>query len=162
MVNNDIQGVVIGKSISIDSLVDRFFWSGHANPTSVWTYVVAYPTLILAIYRQNRPLLAGILLFVGINPLVAPPPENDDAWATRVVLGEQVWLEQGILSSKETLFTAVCAPIYLYTIRAAIERDPVRTVVGTVVSMVLMFLFFSRMVSLYEKETNHQNSATTN
>jgi hypothetical protein len=127
---------------------------------SVWTYVIVYPALILAIYRRNRPLLAGILLFVGINPLVASPPGNDDAWATRVVLGEQVWLEQGILSSKETLFTAACAPIYLYTIRAAIKRDPVRTIVGTVVSMVLMFLFFSRMVSLYEKETDHQNSAT--
>lgn len=71
------------------------------------------------------------------------------------MLGEQAWLEQGVLSSKETLFTAASAPIYLYTIRAAIKRDPVRTVVGTVVSMVLMFLFFNRMVSLYEKQSNN-------
>ncbi|WP_254864155.1 DUF6653 family protein [Halovivax gelatinilyticus] len=146
---------------TIDSM-DRFFWSRHANPASVWTFVAAYPTLVLAIYRRDRPLLAGILLFVVINPLVSSPPKRDDAWATRVVLGERVWLEQGILSSKETLFTAACAPVFLYTIRSASRRDPVRTVGGTVASMVLMFVFFGRMVSLYETESGLRDAPTSN
>lgn len=96
-------------------------------------------------------------MFVGVNPLVAPPPKNDDAWATRVVLGEQVWLDQGIALSKETIFTAACAPVYLYTIRAAVTRRPIRTAVGTVLSLALMLLFFRRMVSLYENEVGSRN-----
>ena len=50
--------------------------------------MAAYPALILGIYWRHRPLLAGTLLFVAINQLVFEPPDNDEAWATRVVLGE--------------------------------------------------------------------------
>lgn len=142
-----------------DGLGDGSLWSRHANPWSVWTLVVAYPTLILAIYRRDGPLLAGVLLFVAANPLLASPPETDDAWATRVVLGERVWLERGLLSSPETLFTALCAPVPLYTIRAAVERRPVRTAVGTVASLVLFLVFFRRMVTLYEAESRSETVA---
>lgn len=132
--------------------MDRLFWSRHANPWSVWTLVAAYPTLILAVYRRNRPLLVGTLLFVGMNPLVFAPPETDEAWATRVVLGEQVWIEQGIGSSTHTLFTAAAAPVYLFTVRSAVKRQPLSTTLGIVASMGLMFLFFRRMVALYDDQ----------
>lgn len=132
------------------TLTDRFFWSRHANPRSVWSLVVAYPTLVLAIYRRDRPLLVGTLLFVAANPLLFSPPEDDDAWATRVVLGERVWLEEGVVGSRDLLFVAFAAPVYLLTLRSAVGRRPVRTAVGTVVSMVLMLLFFDRMARRYE------------
>jgi hypothetical protein len=137
-----------------DRLRDQYFWSGHANPWSVWTFVIVYPMLILAIYRRNRTLLTGILLFVAINPLVFSPPPDDHSWATRVVLGERVWLEHGNLWSTNTLFTAASAPVYLLTLKSAVEQRRLRTAVGTVASMILMFVFFQRMVQLYESQTN--------
>ncbi|MFC7214837.1 DUF6653 family protein [Saliphagus sp. GCM10025334] len=137
---------------------DRPLWSRHANPWSVWTFVVAYPTLIVALYRRNQPLLAGTLLFVLVNPLVSPPATTDDAWATRVVLGERVWIERGLASSRETHFAAACAPVYLYTIRAAVERQPVRTAAGTLFSLLFMLAFFRRMVRLYESEALAERS----
>lgn len=129
----------------------RQFWSRHANPWSVWTLVIAYPVLILAIYRRDRLLVAGTLAFVVANPFVFSPPLDDAAWATRVVLGERVWLERGLVRSWETLVAAVCAPVYLYTIRAAVERRPVRTTIGTTMSLVLILVFFRRMARLYEE-----------
>ena len=129
-------------------------WSRHANAGSVWAMVAAFPTLVVAIYRRDRPLLVGTLLAVALNPVLFSPPEDDDAWATRVVLGERVWLEREPLASPETAFVAASAPVYLFTLRAAAKRRPVRTVVGTVASMTLMLLFFRRMVRLHEKQSD--------
>ncbi|WP_137289980.1 DUF6653 family protein [Natronorubrum halophilum] len=133
-------------------LANRLFWSRHANPGSVWTFVGAYLLLVASIYRRSRPLLVGTLLFVAVNPLLFSPPKTDDAWATRVVLGERVWLERGLVSSSHTRFTLACAPVYLFTLRSAANRRPLRTGVGTVASLALMLLFFDRMARLYEDE----------
>lgn len=136
---------------SDEALAQRMFWSRHASPWSVWLFVMAYPVLILAVYRRDRSLLAGTLLSVVANIVLVSPPQTDEAWATRVVLGEQVWIEHGILSEKNALLvTTAGAMVHLYTLRSALNRRPVRTAVGTVVSLGLMFLFFDRMVRLYD------------
>ena len=143
-----------GGERGTSGLVDRFFWSGHANPWSVWTLVLAYPTLVYAIYRRQRPLLVGTLLFVILNPILAPPPANDRAWATRVVLGERVWLEEGVWPSQDLLFTILAAPIYLFTLGSAARRRPVQTVVGVIASMVVMLVFFDRMATRYDQRAD--------
>lgn len=104
--------------------------------------------LVLAIYRRNRALLAGTISPVVLNPILFSSPKDDDARATRVVLGERVWLERG----PDTLFAAASAPVYLFTLRAADNRRPIGTAIGVVTSMALMLLFFRRMVRLYEEQ----------
>jgi hypothetical protein len=85
-----------------------------------------------------------------LTPIFAPPPKDDRAWATRVVPGEQVWLDEGVWPSSELFFAVLATPIYLFTLGSAAKRRPVRTVLGTAVSMVVMLLFFDRMVRRYE------------
>jgi hypothetical protein len=129
----------------------RFLWSRHESPGSVWTLVGAYPVLVAAVYRRDRRLLAGTLLFVVANPFLFSEPDDDAAWATRVVRGEQTWLDRGLRSSPvDVLFVCLAAPLYLSTLRAAADRRPVGTAVGTVASVVVMLLFFDRMAGLYE------------
>jgi hypothetical protein len=136
-------------------VVERYFWARHANPGSVWTLVAAYPVLVLALYRRSRPLLGATLLFVLLNPLLFSPPDDDGAWATRVVRGERVWLDRGLGSSPgDLLFVTLAAPLYLFTIRAAVDRRPVHTAVGTAVGLVLMLLFFGRMARQYERRAD--------
>lgn len=126
-------------------------WKRHESPSSVRWFVLMYPVFILAIYRRSRSLGAGLLLSLAVNVFVVSPPETDDAWATRVVRGERVWLERGLLTStNDLLFTTASGLVNLYTLRAALHRRPVRMTVGTVVSMGLMLLFFDRMADLYE------------
>lgn len=132
------------------SPADRLFWSRHANPRSVWSLVLAYPVLVLSIYRRDRPLLAGTLLFAAANPLLFSPPEDDRAWATRVVLGEREWMDEGLWLSWDLLFVLLAAPVHLFTLGSAVRRRPIRTAVGTVVSLVLMLVFFDRMARRYE------------
>jgi hypothetical protein len=137
---------------SVPSGVRRFLWRRHANPRSVWSLFFAFPLLVFGVYRRDRPLLAGTLLFVALHPLAVSEPDDDGAWATRVVRGERAWLERGLASSTaDLLFVALCAPVILFTLRSAVRRDRVRTAVGTPLSMVLMLVFFERMARLYDR-----------
>jgi hypothetical protein len=133
-------------------LMSEFLWSRHANPWSVWTAVAAFPLLVLALYRRSRSLLGGVLLFVTLNPLLFRPPSDDRAWATRVVLGEQVWLDDGVLPSREAAMAAASAPVYLATFAAALRKWRWGTLGGTVLSMTLMLRFFARMVQRYDEQ----------
>ena len=135
-----------------EGVVERYFWARHANPGSVWTLIAAYPVLVLALYRRSRPLLGATLLFVLLNPLLFPPPDDDGAWATRVVRGERAWLDRGLRSSPvDLLFVTLAAPLDLLTLRAAVDRRPVRTAAGTAVGLALMLLFFGRMARQHER-----------
>jgi len=114
--------------------------------------VAAFPVLTLAIYRRSRLLRAGTLLSVVVNLLVVTPPVDDDPWATRVVRGEQVSLERRLLSSRaDLLFTAAAGLVNVFALLAAVGRRPVVTAVGTLASLVLTFVFFTRMGKLFER-----------
>jgi hypothetical protein len=137
-----------------DALSDRLFWEPHSNPGTVWVLPVAYLSLLLALYRRDRSLGAATLLFVAAHPLVFPAPDDDSAWGTRVVRGERRWLADGLRSSPlDALLIAVGAPLNLFTLRAAVRRQPVRLAVGAVLSVVFMFVFFARMARHYDRTT---------
>lgn len=145
---------------TVSGVVDEVFWAPHANPQSVWGFVATYPVFIAAIYRRSPPLLAVTLLSIGANLVGVSSPETDDAWGTRVVLGEQVWLERGVLSETGAFgLTAVGAVVNLYTLCAAVNQEFGRTVAGTIASVAFMFLFFDRMVELYESDGSGESDA---
>ncbi|WP_277553034.1 DUF6653 family protein [Halobaculum limi] len=126
-------------------------WNRHESPVSVWWLVLLYPVFVLTVYRRSRPLAGVLVVSLAANLLVVSPPETDDAWATRVVRGERAWLERGLRSSKvDLLGIGVGGMVNVYTLRAAYDRRPAETVVGTVASMLLMCLFFQRMADRYE------------
>jgi hypothetical protein len=126
-------------------------WNRHESPVSVWWLVLMYPVFVLAIYRRSRPLAGTLVVSLAANLFVVSPPETDDAWATRVVRGEQEWLDRGLFSSKsDLLIVAVGGLVNVYTLRSAFHRRPAGTAAGTLASLVLTFLFFGRMAALYE------------
>jgi hypothetical protein len=134
-----------------DGLRERL-WDSHATAGSVWGLFASFPVLVLGLYWRDRRLLAATLGFVALNPVLFEPAADDSAWATRVVLGEREWLDQGLRSSPaDAAFVALCAPVILSTLRAAVDRRPLRASVGTLASMGLMLLFFGRMARLYER-----------
>jgi len=135
-----------------DSVFDRYFWRPHSHPHTVWALPVAYLALLLALYRRDRVALTGTLLFVAAHPFVVSPPADDSAWGTRVVRGERQWLADGLLSSPlDLLVVLVGAPLNLFTLRAAIRRQPLRLVVGAALSVAFTFVFFERMARLYDR-----------
>ncbi|MDS0283205.1 DUF6653 family protein [Haloarcula onubensis] len=137
----------------------RLFWERHASPRSVWLLVATYPVVVLAVYRRSRGLAAAVVVSVLLSLRVSPPA-TDDAWATRVVRGEQVWLDRGLGSEPWTLaLLALGALVQFATFRAASRRRGRRTAVGTAASVGLMGLFFDRMARLYEGHASGDGGA---
>lgn len=79
-------------------------------------------------------------------------PDDDAAWATRVVRGERDWLDAGLVDSPSDLaLLAVGAPLNLVVLRAAVRRQPLRTAVGVACSVALSLAFFDRTANRYER-----------
>jgi hypothetical protein len=76
-------------------------WRRHANPWSVWTRYAAFPLLVVAVWSYHAigwwALLpvAVMIGFLYINPWLFPPPRSTNNWASKAVLGERVWLNEG-------------------------------------------------------------------
>ena len=80
--------------------MDDKIWLRHANPLSGWTRFATMPLLFLAIWSHvwigwNALIPVSVLgVWIWLNPRVFPPPKSTDAWMTKVVLGERVWLNR--------------------------------------------------------------------
>jgi hypothetical protein len=66
-------------------------WKRHSNPWSVWTRILSYPLVYVPIWNRSWKQGAAVAAWFAANPLIFPAPEGDESWATRGVLGEELW-----------------------------------------------------------------------
>jgi len=75
-------------------------WRRHANPWSVYTRFAAIPALILAVWSRtwigwwSLLPVAGVVLWLFINPHLFPPVSSNHSWVARGIYGERLWLER--------------------------------------------------------------------
>jgi hypothetical protein len=80
--------------------LDDAGWARHANPWSGWSRMAVLPLLALAGWSRAWigwwALLPLVLLlgFLWVNPRLFPPPSRCDAWISRSVLGERLWVDR--------------------------------------------------------------------
>jgi len=74
-------------------------WRRHANPWSGWTRAVSgIPLIALAVWSRvwlgwgALGVCALVALWLWLNPRVFPEPKRFDAWMSRGVMGEKVFL----------------------------------------------------------------------
>ncbi len=78
--------------------MDDATWERHANPWSGWSRITILPLLCLAIMSRVWvgwgalwPVLA-VVIWTWANPRLFGPPAHHNAWMTKAVLGERIWL----------------------------------------------------------------------
>lgn len=136
-------------------------WMRHANPWSGWTRVATALPLFLAIWSHVRigwwalVPLAFLALWLWLNPRLFRPPQRRDAWMTRAVFGERVWLNRKSVpiphhhASMAHITSAISALGLLVAIYGFIAQDlPVATL-GWAIMIVGKLWFLDRMVWLY-------------
>ncbi len=75
-------------------------WMRHANPLSGWSRMATTPLLFLAIWShvwigwKSLAPIALLAVWLWLNPRIFPKPKQANAWMTKVVLGERVWLNR--------------------------------------------------------------------
>lgn len=126
-------------------------WERHANPLSGWSRVLTLPVLMYGIYARRPRVVAAALGFTVVNPVLFSPPENADAWMTRVVLGERMYYRHREGRRPVDLLNYVNGPVTAYAVYSAYRQRPVRTVLFTGVGMATKFLFVGYVARYYRR-----------
>jgi hypothetical protein len=66
-------------------------WKRHSNPWSVWSRILSYPLVYIPFWNRSWKQGAAVAAWFAANPVIFREPEDDSSWATRSVLGEQLW-----------------------------------------------------------------------
>lgn len=140
--------------------LEETFWKRHSNPKSGWSRVLVLPALLYAVYRRNWRVAAFALAFTILNPILFAPPENDDAWMTRVVLAERWWTsetDRGLLDlSYPNLLNLLNMPTTVYAFVAAYRKQPRRTALAGLASIALKFWYVGELVRRYDAEHSEE------
>lgn len=131
------------------------FWARHSNPKSGWSRVPTGPVLVYAIYHRRWRLLVAGFLWTLLNPVLFPPPEDEEAWMTRAVLAERWWTRIEGNPTVGLSYPNVCnlgsAATTVATILAAWRQRPVGTAVGTTLAVSLKFWWLRVLVRRYDQ-----------
>ncbi|MFH5800590.1 DUF6653 family protein [Haladaptatus sp. CMAA 1911] len=142
---------------SLDSLsgywrrVKDTLWMRHANPRSGWSRVLVLPLLMCGIYFRRPRVVAGAIGFSVINPVLFSPPTNDDAWMTRVVLGERMYYRHRGKRRPIELLNYANGLVTAYAVHSAYRKRPLKTVFFTAAAMAMKFLFVGYVATYYRE-----------
>lgn len=143
-------------------------WKRHANPWSAYTRFTILPLLALAIW--SRVWLGGwsllpvviVLSWAWWNPRAFPPPSDLDNWASRGVLGEQVFLRhRSAVAAHHRAWADALSyaslPGALVFVLGLWWLDPAWTIFGMVLTVLPKVWFVDRMVWVYSDWLRENN-----
>ncbi len=149
-------------------LAERLFgmddetWMRHANPASGWTRVATGPVLFLALWSFHwigpwaLVPLALLAVWLRVNPGLFQVPERRDAWMSRGVFGERVWLNRKAVpiphhhAFMAHMTSAVSMAGFVISVIGLVTVDFSAAALGWVIMMLGKLWFIDRMVWLYE------------
>jgi hypothetical protein len=145
--------------------LDEEGWARHSNPWSGWTRLATLPLLPLVGWSRVwighwwLLLLALLVLWLWANPRLFAPPARRDAWMTRGVLGERLWVARDRMPVPAHHRLAPHLPgaaalagfaLMLYGIAAF---APWPTLAGMLATLIGKLWFIGRMVRLHDDMT---------
>src|SRR5918994_1188470 len=72
--------------------VVRKVFERHANPLSAWSRWATTPLVLIPVWTRKWTHAVPVLAWMIANAVVFPKPKHERAWATRAVLGEEMWI----------------------------------------------------------------------
>lgn len=135
--------------------IRRWVFSRHSHPVSAWSRWASTPLILVPTWTRRWSTMAPIGAWLTINPILTPPPTDDSAWATRAVLGEELWL---IDHPRDRLaaINAANSAVLIATILAARKHNKPLTVLGVANSMALTLVSWNFYANYYDH--HHPNS----
>ena len=129
-------------------------WERHSNPWSVWTRVLTYPLVYLPVWNRSWLQAVSVGAWFFVNPRLFPPPEDDSSWATRSVLGEQLWTRRprADLPMGQNVLSGL---VFLVALHSAYTHRLGRLVSFGGLALAVKLWFLERMVAYYEEHRAH-------
>jgi hypothetical protein len=141
------------KGGRVSSLIERLtreVFRHHSNPWSAWTRLLSVPLVFVPVWTRSRRQGAFLGAWLIANPIVFPDPKSDRAWATRVMLGEEMWIAERPLDRAMALNVGATA-FGLGGVWGAYKRRLLPTAVCAVGQAALLLAYWREMVAYYER-----------
>nr|WP_241011133.1 DUF6653 family protein [Mycobacterium gordonae] len=139
----------------------RAIFARHCNPWSAWTRWASTPLTLVPIWTR-RPIHAVLVgAWLAINPFVFGKPHDHRAWATRAMLGEELWITRRPRDAAMVV-SGVTSAVAAVGVVAARRRRLRPALLAVAAQMALTMLYWQQMVGYLERaspEDSHTNSA---
>lgn len=129
----------------------RKVFERHANPLSAWSRWGTTPLVLVPVWTRKWTHAVPVLAWMIANAVVFPKPKHERAWATRAVLGEEMWIVERprdaamAVNAGSTAFLAAA-------LIAARKRTLAPAVAATAGAMALIMVYWKQMVDYYDAE----------
>jgi hypothetical protein len=129
----------------------RKVFERHANPLSAWSRWATTPLVLVPMWTRKRMHALPVLAWMVANAVVFPKPEHERAWATRAVLGEEMWIAERPRDAAMAVNAGATA-LLAAALVAAHRRTLAPAVAATAGAMALIMVYWKQMVDYYDAE----------
>lgn len=137
--------------------VRRTVFARHSNPWSAWSRWATAPLILIPVWKRSWPYAAVVSAWFAVNPVIFPVPADQRAWATKAILGEELWLLGRPRDTALAVDTAA-AGAGAIALLGAWHRRPVPTIVATGALMLLLLGYWELMARYYETHRDTERS----
>jgi len=123
----------------------------HSNPWSAWTRWASTPLVLVPVWTRRWRDAAPVAAWLLVNPVIFPEPADDHNWATRAILGEELWITRrpkdgAWIVSAVTSVAALCAIV------AARRRRLRAAATATAIQMALTVVYWQMMARYRDRQ----------
>ena len=129
--------------------IRRAVFARHSNPLSAWSRWVSSPLVVVPFWTRRKSHAVVVGVWMLANPVIFPKPASTDAWATRVVLGEELWIQRRPLDAA-MIVNAAAATAALVAVAGGWRRSTTTATAGVTVQMVLLLVYWKLMADYYD------------
>jgi hypothetical protein len=125
-------------------------WKRHSNPWSVWTRILSHPLVYVPFWNRSWKQGGVVAAWFALNPVLFPEPESDESWATRAVLGEELWTAERPRDAS-TLLTGASGVFGAGALLTAYKRRFWPMMFCASAAFLLKLWYIDRMTVYYER-----------
>ena len=130
--------------------IKRTVFARHSNPWSAWTRWASAPLMLVPVWRRSWRDAALVGVWMAVNPVVFGKPAHERAWATRAVLGEELWIADRPRDTAMAVDVAATGA-GLVAMVAARQRRAARAAAAMALEMGLLMAYWELMVRYYDR-----------
>src|SRR5699024_1468702 len=131
----------------------RAVFARHRHPVSAWSRFATIPLVLAPLWTRSPGVAAGVGLWFAVNPVMTPEPSDRDAFATRAMLGEELWTTDPGQDHALTTVNLAGSLALSVAMIAAWKHRAGPAAVGVAATMTATMISWHRYAAIYDKHS---------
>ncbi|GAB3505361.1 DUF6653 family protein [Amycolatopsis cihanbeyliensis] len=124
----------------------------HSNPWSAWTRWLTTPLVLVPVWTRKWSHAGIVAAWMVANAVAFPPPKHERAFATRAMLGEELWITER--PKDAAMLVSAGSSVLLLAALIAARRHKAGAAAGAAGgSMALTMYYWKQMVAYREQSS---------